>query len=345
MEKLKKCKKTLLFVTHDLELATGFADKVIVLNRGKLLFFGDTKTGVEYYLEGSKEKIFSLRKETFQFQDYLLKMAGLLEKKGDMAKAEKYFVKILKSHTNVENLKRAGWFYKKWGKLSKSFEYFKKALELSPKDIECRNELIDNLGISGNRSELCDFLRFSLKATPEDLSLHSQIIFHGEPDEVLKAAEQIFMLNLENNEDINLLLKVASVFEKNEDYYKTERILIRVLKLNPELHDANLLLANIEYLRKKFDCSIKICDKLINDNPEERNAYIIKMRCIFENSGDCIELVNHCNIMIDRFSGLQEFMLILRCTHEMGNSKKFDEYLSHFHEYFPEFKNLFKKIL
>lgn len=48
-EKLESCTK--LLVTHDMQAIYNFCSRVIVLNKGKVIFSGDVKTGIETYLK------------------------------------------------------------------------------------------------------------------------------------------------------------------------------------------------------------------------------------------------------------------------------------------------------
>ena len=44
-------KKTIIFVTHDLNSIKAYCNKVIYINKGKLVYFGETREGVEKYIK------------------------------------------------------------------------------------------------------------------------------------------------------------------------------------------------------------------------------------------------------------------------------------------------------
>lgn len=340
MEELKESGKTIIFVTHDLELASGFSEKVLVLNKGRLMFSGMSSQGVDYYEEGSKEKIFALKKESFKFQEYLLKIAAVSEKKADYEHSEKYYKKIIRNYPVPENLKRAGWFYKRWGKLNIAHELFLKVSETVPEDIESRNEVLEFFEHSGMHDSLLEYARCALLRTPRDTRLHSVLLFYGGEKESSTSAAFLYNHILSHCEDINLLLKIASVLEKSNQYREAEDTARRVLEINPRNRAAKNILGKIEYLRKNFNQAIVVFDELICDQPEDREPYVFKMRCLFESTGDSKILLRHCELMIERFAEIQEFLFIFRYLKENYDESLFVKYISLFKELYPEFGSI-----
>ena len=52
----KEQKKTIVFVSHSMSGVKKICDRVIIIDRGRLVFDGDTTTGIEKYLEMVREK-------------------------------------------------------------------------------------------------------------------------------------------------------------------------------------------------------------------------------------------------------------------------------------------------
>ncbi|MDZ4727605.1 MAG: ABC transporter ATP-binding protein [Leptospira sp.] len=83
-ENFLKAGSIVLFVSHDLSLVSHFCSRVILLERGKLLFDGETKKGIESYmlLLGNSEMSSDKQLDKSKFGNYITSLDVSLKKSG-----------------------------------------------------------------------------------------------------------------------------------------------------------------------------------------------------------------------------------------------------------------------
>ncbi len=191
-----------------------------------------------------------------------------IEKIHNNIKIKKYDYAIEKCNKLIRKFPSNAYLYNLGGlalqqfqNITRSVDYFQKAIQLEPKNIAAKNNLANSLKILGKfdlaeklYKEIIDFNPRYIKALNNYANLKQQINNYQEAILLYEKA-----LQTEPN-NITVLMSLASAHQGIGNFNKAKEVISKILKINPKIMSAHKLLSSIVKYKKGSDNF----DKMIN---------------------------------------------------------------------------------